>query len=178
MRRDAHSTSARGEVGRPAPASGKMTARMPHVRVAAKAIVIRDGRLLVTRNSEETSAFFLLPGGGQEHGESLPEALRREVMEEVGVPVEVHDLVLVRDYIARHHEFAQVDDAHQLELYFRCTLLGDTLPANGPNPDIWQTGVEWLDLTAPEAARLYPKVLQSLLLEPDAPGPIYIGDVN
>ncbi|MGI9148497.1 MAG: NUDIX domain-containing protein [Chloroflexota bacterium] len=151
---------------------------MPHVRVAAKAIVKRDGWLLVTRNVGAEGTFFLLPGGGQEHGESLPEALRRELMEEVGVPIEVHDLVLVRDYIARNHEFAQESDAHQVELCFRCTLLSDTLPANGPHPDCWQTGVEWLDLSGPDATRLYPRVLQRLLLEIDAPGPIYVGNVN
>jgi 8-oxo-dGTP pyrophosphatase MutT (NUDIX family) len=148
---------------------------MPRVRVAAKAIVMRHGRLLVTRNVGAEGTFFLLPGGGQKHGESLPEALRREVMEEVGVPIEVHDLVLVRDYIARNHEFAQESDAHQLELFFRCTLLADTLPANGPHPDGGQMGVEWLDLTGPDAARLYPRVLRRRLLEP---GPIYLGDVN
>src|SRR4051812_888206 len=110
-----------------------MSSCMPHVRVAAKAIIMREGRLLVTRNVDAEGTFFLLPGGGQEHGESLPEALRREVLEEVGVPVEVNDLVLVRDYIARNHEFAQEGEVHQLELCFRCTLLGDTLPANGPH---------------------------------------------
>jgi 8-oxo-dGTP diphosphatase len=152
---------------------------MPHVRVAVKAIVMRDGQLLVTRNVYAQGVFFLLPGGGQEHGEPLPVALQREVMEEVGVPIEVHDLVLVRDYIARNHEFAQENDAHQLELFFRCRLLVDTLPANGPHPDIWQTGIEWLDLSGPDAERLYPKVLKRLLLEPGpTAGPIYIGDVN
>jgi len=157
---------------------GKMRNLMPHVRVAAKAIVMRDGRLLVTRNVNDTGSFFLLPGGGQEHGESLPVALRREFMEEVGVPVDVHDLVLVRDYIAHNHEFARDSDVHQLELFFRCTLQVDTLPSNGPHPDIWQTGVEWLDLTGPDAARLYPFVLQSWLLETDTHRPIYIGDVT
>jgi hypothetical protein len=87
-------------------------------------------------------------------------------------------VVLVRDYITRNHEFAQESDAHQLELFFRCTVLADTLPANGPHPGVGgQMGVEWLDLTGPEAARLYPRVLQRRLLEP-GPGPIYLGDVN
>src|SRR5258708_22876364 len=132
---------------------------MGNVRVAAKAIVIRDGRVLVTRNMDRDGPFFLLPGGGQEHGETLPEALRREFMEEVGVPIEVNELVLVRDYIARNHEFADQGDGHQLDLCFRCTLLADEIPANGPHPDPWQVGVEWLDLSDLDAARLYPSVL-------------------
>ncbi len=151
---------------------------MTHIRVAAKAIVIRDGCVLVTRNLDDVGPFFLLPGGGQEHGETLPEALRREFMEEVGISIEVHDLVLVRDYIARNHEFADEGDVHQLELCFRCTLLGDELPANGPNPDVWQVGVDWLDLSKLDAARLYPKVLTNILPDLDQPRAVYIGDVN
>src|SRR5438132_12972893 len=140
---------------------------MPHVRVAAKAIVIRDGRVLVTRNMDDDGPFFLLPGGGQEHGETLPEALRREFMEEVGVPIEVNELVLVRDYIARNHEFDDEDDVHQLELCFRCTLGAAEIPVNGPHPDTWQVGVEWLDLADLDEARLYPGVLTNILPDLD-----------
>ncbi len=61
-------------------------------------------------------------------------ALRREVMEEVGVPIELHDVLLVRDYIARTHEFAGERNAHPLELFFRCTLLAERVPANEPRP--------------------------------------------
>ena len=151
---------------------------MARVRVAAKAIVIRDGRVLVTRNMDRDGPFFLLPGGGQELGETLPEALRREFMEEVGVPIEVNELVLVRDYIARNHEFADQGDVHQLELCFRCTLLGDEVPVNGPHPDTWQVGVEWLDLSDLDAARLYPRILKDTLPDLDNPRVIYVGDVN
>ena len=152
---------------------------MGQIRVAAKAIVIRDGCVLVTRNMDSAGPFFLLPGGGQEHGETLPAALRREVMEEVGVPIEVNELLLVRDYIARNHEFADDEtDVHQLELCFRCTLLADEIPTNGPHPDVWQVGVEWLDLSSLQAARLYPKALTKILPNLDREHALYLGDVN
>ena len=151
---------------------------MPHVRVAAKAIIIRNERVLVTRNVDKDGPFFLLPGGGQEYGETAPEALRRELMEEVGVPIEVNQLVLVRDYIARNHEFADEGDLHQLELCFRCTLLVDEIPANGPHPDAWQVGVEWLDLSDLDGARLYPGALRTILPQVDRWAVLYIGDVN
>jgi 8-oxo-dGTP pyrophosphatase MutT (NUDIX family) len=126
---------------------------------------------------EGDAPFFLLPGGGQKHAETLPDALRREVMEEVGVPIEVGDLVLVRDYIARNHEFADQSDGHQLELYFRCELGVGEIPDNGPHPDKWQVGVEWLDLSNLRSAPLYPKVLASMLYDLDRPHAVIFRDM-
>jgi len=79
---------------------------MAGLRVSVKAVIIRNGRILVTANRDRDGMFFLLPGGGRQFGEPLSTALRRECNEEVGVDVEVHELVLVRDYISANHEFA------------------------------------------------------------------------
>lgn len=149
------------------------------IRVSAKAVIILDGRLLVTRNRDEQGDFFLLPGGGQDPGETLPEALRRECREEVGADVQVEDIVLVRDYIGRNHEFADTNsDVHQLEIMFRCSLLGDAPLGNGPSPDAWQTGIDWLDVRRLDEARLYPTVLKRVLPELEKQADIYVGDVN
>ncbi len=48
--------------------------------------VIRDGKLLVVR--ERGTVKFLLPGGRPHEGESVEEALRREVKEELDADVE------------------------------------------------------------------------------------------
>lgn len=158
-------------------------------RLSVKAVILRDGRLLTTRNVDQEGVFYLLPGGGQELGESLPEALRRECREEIGVAVEVGDLLFVRDYIGRNHEFAEVDaDFHQVELMFACTLPDDQIPRTGAQPDarqaqIWrQTGVEWLEVARLGEYRLYPRALAPalarLLASPARRGPTYLGDVN
>ncbi|MCE5191458.1 MAG: NUDIX hydrolase [Actinomycetia bacterium] len=55
----------------------------PRVRVAA-IIVIADALVLV-RQRRSTVPYFLLPGGGVEVGESLGNALVREVAEETGL---------------------------------------------------------------------------------------------
>ena len=53
-------------------------------RVAVRALVRRTGQLLLVESSDGDLA---LPGGGVEPGESLEEALRREVLEETGAVV-------------------------------------------------------------------------------------------
>lgn len=152
---------------------------MKPIRVAAKAIIVREGRLLVTKNVDAQGEWYLLPGGGQEPGEALPETVRRECREEVGVEVEVGALRFVRDYIGRHHEFAAHDgEEHSLELMFACALRPGEEPRNGPLPDGAQVGVAWLDLSDLERHRLYPRALKRALAAPPGAWPVYLGDVN
>ena len=149
------------------------------VRPSVKALIIRDDRLLVTVNSDRSGPFQLLPGGGQEFGESLVEALRRECREEISLEVEVGDLVAVRDYIGAHHEFAAWDSHyHQIELIFEASIAADAEPRVGPGSDTFQTGVRWLPLADVDAAPLYPAALKAWLRLAAERRPIYLGDVN
>ncbi|MFM9147824.1 MAG: hypothetical protein ACKORI_06835, partial [Verrucomicrobiota bacterium] len=43
--------------------------RKESVRIAARAVIIRDGMLLTVRVRTDEGEFLVLPGGGQEHGE-------------------------------------------------------------------------------------------------------------
>jgi len=52
-------------------------------RVAVKAIIIKDKKVLLVRDDPEDKWGF--PGGGIDYGESAPEALVRELHEELGV---------------------------------------------------------------------------------------------
>jgi 8-oxo-dGTP pyrophosphatase MutT (NUDIX family) len=152
---------------------------MQPVRNSAKAVIIRDGRLLVTVNRDDDGDFCLLPGGGQRSGEPLAEALRRECREEIGVDVIVGELRYVREYIGGHHEFAAWDgDVHQIEYMFVCRLADGAEPAGGHEPDSMQVGVEWVPLDRLTATRLYPAALRPLLASGCADGPVYLGDVN
>jgi ADP-ribose pyrophosphatase YjhB (NUDIX family) len=150
------------------------------LRNSAKAIIIRDGRLLVIRNIDTDGDFHILPGGGQRFGETLGEALKRECLEEAGASVRVGRLRLVREYIGKNHEFASDDgEAHQLEFMFECELVDDYSPREGHLPDQYQTGVTWLPLDELEKHRLYPKVLTGILTQGlNSLTPVYLGDVN
>lgn len=72
--------------------------REPRVRVAA--VIVRDDRILLVRHAKDGAEYWLLPGGGVHYGESLSEALAREVREETGLEARVGDVVFAHDGIA------------------------------------------------------------------------------
>jgi 8-oxo-dGTP pyrophosphatase MutT (NUDIX family) len=146
------------------------------VRLSVKAIVVRDDALLVLRCRDDDGDWYLLPGGGQERGETVHEALQRECREEIGCEVQIHRLRFIRDYIAGHHEFADVDDSHQVELMFECTLLSE--PTEASTPDLAQVGYAWLPMHDLGSHRLYPRALVSALAAPATPEALYLGDCN
>jgi 8-oxo-dGTP diphosphatase len=57
--------------------------------------------LLIRRAQEPLKGEWSLPGGAVELGETLEEAIRREVLEETGLTVEVGEVVKAFDRIAR-----------------------------------------------------------------------------
>jgi 8-oxo-dGTP diphosphatase len=59
----------------------------PRIRVSA--MLRWQGRVLLCRQEKPDKEYWLLPGGGVDGGESLIEALRRELREELGVEADV-----------------------------------------------------------------------------------------
>lgn len=59
------------------------------IRNSVKAIIIVDGKLLLTKNQDDEGYFYLCPGGGQEHGETFHKTLQRECLEEIGSSVQI-----------------------------------------------------------------------------------------
>ena len=73
--------------------------------VAVGGVVIHENRvLLVQRANAPAKGMWAIPGGQVRLGESLEEAVRREVLEECGVRVEPVEPVLVFDTIERTEE--------------------------------------------------------------------------
>lgn len=154
---------------------------MKGIRNSVKAIIIEEGKLLLTKcDFGDGKPSYLFSGGGQEPGETFIETLKRECIEELGAKVSVGELAWIREYIGKNHEFAEQDqEVHQVEYYFICTLDTPVDLAKATNLDVVQTGVEWINLTDLEDYNIYPKAIREHL---DTKGnilpPVYAGDVN
>jgi len=155
------------------------------IRVSAKAVIISDGAILLTRNlhpEDPDGDFYLLPGGGQRHGESLTACLRREVREETGYRVVVGDVLWIRDYIGARHEFAEYErDVHQVEVMFSCSVDAAADVSEPTEPDTWQLSVDWVPIAGVSQLRFFPSALVPHLATPATRGlcgPHYLGDVN
>ncbi|HET7627998.1 MAG TPA: NUDIX hydrolase [Bacillales bacterium] len=71
---------------------------MSHLlQVRVTGILIEDERLLLVRQKVSESRNWSLPGGRVEAGETLEEALMREIMEETGLHTKVVKLLYVCD---------------------------------------------------------------------------------
>lgn len=81
----------------PAEATSRTPAQ-PRIRVAA--LVQREGKALFVEHAKEGRRYWMLPGGGLQYGETLAEALVREVREETGLEVRPGLLVLAHDSIS------------------------------------------------------------------------------
>ncbi|HSG90734.1 MAG TPA: NUDIX domain-containing protein [Pseudomonadales bacterium] len=153
-----------------------MTASAAHpVRTAARAVIIEDGALLVVEYGDPEGPWFLLPGGGQEHEETLDRCLQREVREELGIEIEVGPVLHVREFISTLNPASHMGPGfHQLEILFSARRVGDALPHMPASADRLQTGVRWLPLASLAGQRLHPLQLRDLLARGEA-GPVYLG---
>ena len=84
----------------------------PRPEVAVGALAVEHGRLLCIRRGHGPGAgLWSLPGGRVETGESLHEALVREVLEETGLEVVVDHFVGYVERIGDDHHFVILDFA-------------------------------------------------------------------
>ena len=117
-------------------------------RLAVRALILHENRLLlVNAYPGGRSDLWCAPGGGAEPGQSLPDNLAREIHEETGLTVRVGTPCLV-------NEFHDPDsDFHQVDVYFRCTLIAGDPDGDWTDPEgivsmrRWVTRAEMAALT-------------------------------
>jgi mutator protein MutT len=102
--------------------------------VGVGAVVVRDGRALVVKRAHEPrKGEWSLPGGTVELGETLVDAVKREIKEETGLDVDVGDVIEVFDRV--HHLDGRIR-FHFVIVDYLCRPVGGTLRAGDDAEDV------------------------------------------
>jgi ADP-ribose pyrophosphatase YjhB (NUDIX family) len=106
--------------------------------LAVSAAIIRDGRVLVARRARGPAlGVWTLPGGVVEAGETLSEALVREVTEETGITIEPIT-------VAGHREVVVRDDGGRVSRHFVILCFASRWIAGEPHLNEELSEARWL----------------------------------
>ena len=99
------------------------------VRIAAYAVIVRDGELLLTHWNENGHTGWTLPGGGLEDYETAKAAAVREVREETGYDAELVTLLGIDSMYIRPEDRRQPSDRgfHNLRIIYLARIVGGEL---------------------------------------------------
>jgi 8-oxo-dGTP diphosphatase len=126
--------------------------RRPVVGVGA--VVVHEGRvLLIRRGKEPLRGRWLVPGGTVEWGETLEEAVVRELEEETGLVVRPRELLAVLDRIHRAGDSESEVAHHYVIVDYLCDWVSGTLRAGSDAEEAaWVPVADLAGYDVPEAA--------------------------
>jgi 8-oxo-dGTP diphosphatase len=107
--------------------------------LAVSAAIVRDGKILVVRRARPpANGLFTMPGGVVEVGETLVEAVAREVREETGLTIDPVALAGFRETIVR-------DGESRVERHFIILCFAARWRAGEPVLNEELSDARWLD---------------------------------
>ena len=116
-------------------------------RPGAYGIVLHEGNILLVKTIRESK--FVLPGGGIDLGEWHVDAMKREMLEETGIDVEVGEMV---GFLENIYYYDPSDKAfHTQQFFYRCKPLTFDVCTNDNVLDDEVESPQWVaikDLTA------------------------------
>ena len=126
------------------------------IRLATRAIIMHENRLLLVNAWKDRSDLWCAPGGGAESHSSLPDNLAREVMEETGLTVSVGDVCLINEFHDPNGSF------HQTDIYFRCSITGGEISNTWVDPEGIVTQRKWATRAQMDTLQIKPDSLASV----------------
>ena len=144
------------------------------IELRAQAAIFDEGRLLCARHVKAGSAYWVLPGGHVEVGETLWAAAVREIEEETALVLEAGRLWTLSEFVERSR--------HVVECTFLATAWHGTATVGrdpeGATHEASLAGIDWLDRERFERETFLPPTIAQRLRElwddPAAPA-VYLG---
>ena len=127
----------------------------PRIRVAG--ILIEDNKILLIQHHKNDKKYWLIPGGGNDWGETTKEALIREYKEETNMDIEVDEFLFFSETISPDKK------RHVLNLFYK-------IHRNNKNDSIIKLGEEavltdlkFVTKEELETMTSYPNIKENLL---------------
>ncbi len=134
-------------------------------RIAVRGVIEKNGKLLCVRNrldkgGQTANAFWCMPGGKLEPGESLVDGLKRELLEELGVAADIGQLVSIQQFVD------PTKTEESLEFFFSVNNADDFENIDLSQTSHGQAELADYDFVDPKTANILPDFLRNY---PDLP---------
>jgi 8-oxo-dGTP diphosphatase len=133
--------------------------------------------LLVEFSGGTQREHYNFPGGGVELGETLEEAVRREIREETCLEVVVERLLLAVESVGSRNtnEIGGVRVPwNEVRFFFHCTPVDGSEARLPDGPDENQTAVHWFPIAQLPSLNVLPQVSDHLIAALDAGSPFRV----
>jgi len=140
----------------------QLTFKKLKMKIRARAVIVKDGKILLIKRTKPGIVYWVIPGGGVERGEEDRDALIREGKEELGVNIEVKELLMEMDS-------KKPETKGQKERFYLCEIKSGKIGSgNGPEfeRDSVYTGqydIEWRDIIDLKFINLKPAEIRDLI---------------
>jgi len=134
---------------------------MAHIRVRPTALIVKDDAILLIEYDDHT-LHYNLPGGGAEPGETLKEALVRELYEEACADIEVGPIALMYEVAPHRNNGGPWKERHGLHVIFECSIKEGSIPRLPDHPDPHQTAVKWVSVDELDSILLFPNIQEQI----------------
>ncbi len=145
-------------------------------RLRAAAVIIKNDCVLMAKNTNVP--YFYSVGGAVQFGETVEQALLREVKEETGCSAEIVRLLAVHQNFFKGSDLGK-EEWHELAFYYLTELKGETAGLDTVK-SVCMTGaeehLEWVPLKNYETANAYPVFFKNLNALLCSPVPVFITD--
>ncbi len=120
-----------------------------------RGLIVHKNKLLCLKlkpyRHKDATTYWCTPGGGIDPGESLVQALEREIFEELGIKPKVGNLLYIQQF--------KINDHEQFEFFFMIENSADYLKIDLEKTSHGSSEIEEVEFKDPNSINLLPKFL-------------------